>query len=104
MVSPRLVHVVGGRLQPRPVAEKLDFSDDALTKVRAGMDKVMNEPGGTAFAWRISEPGMEMAGKTGTAQVRRISMAERSTGVLNRAPVSSTTTSWPWSCNQEIIA
>ena len=69
-VVPRLVHSVGGKAVPRPDAAKLDFSDEALTRVRSGMDKVMNEAGGSAFAWRITQPGFEMAGKTGTAQVR----------------------------------
>ncbi len=41
-------------------AAKLDFSDDALDKVRKlGMNKVMNEPGGTAYAQRIPIPGLE---------------------------------------------
>jgi penicillin-binding protein 2 len=48
----------------------LDLSADGLARVRDGMNKVTNEPGGTAYAFRISEPGFEMAGKTGTAQVR----------------------------------
>ncbi len=69
-VVPRLVHSVGGKAVPRPEAAKLDFSDEALTRVRSGMNKVMNEGGGSAFNWRITEPGFEMAGKTGTAQVR----------------------------------
>ncbi|MGM2869860.1 penicillin-binding transpeptidase domain-containing protein, partial [Bacillus cereus group sp. BC62] len=46
-----------------------------------GMDLVSNNPRGTAFRARIEEEGMELAGKTGTAQVRRISMAERAAGV-----------------------
>jgi penicillin-binding protein 2 len=82
MVSPRLVHMVGGRLQPRPVAEKLNFSDNALARVREGMDKVMNEAGGSAYAWRITEPGFEMAGKTGTAQVRVYTKEEHEHGML----------------------
>ena len=69
-VVPRLVHSVGGKVVPRPQATRLDFSDDALARVRNGMNKVMNEGGGSAFAWRITQPGFEMAGKTGTAQVR----------------------------------
>ena len=80
-VSPRLVHSVGGRILQRPVPEKLDFSDDALVRVRSGMNKVMNEIGGTAYTWRIAEPGMEMAGKTGTAQVRVYSREEHARGV-----------------------
>lgn len=81
MVSPRLVHSVGGKVLPRPEPAKLDFTDDALTKVRSGMNRVMNEGGGTAFNWRITEPGFEMAGKTGTAQVRVYSKEEHQRGL-----------------------
>jgi penicillin-binding protein 2 len=49
--------------------------------VRDAMNAVCNEPGGTAFGSRIREAGLEMAGKTGTVQVRRISKAEREQGV-----------------------
>lgn len=52
-----------------------------LETVVEGMNRVTNDPRGTAFRSRIEEPGMEMAGKTGTAQVRRITMAERLAGV-----------------------
>jgi penicillin-binding protein 2 len=38
--------------------------------------------GGTGGAARMYVPGVALAGKTGTAQVRRITMAERATGVL----------------------
>jgi len=38
-------------------------------------------PGGTAYGSRILQPGFEMAGKTGTAQVRRITKEERSSGL-----------------------
>jgi penicillin-binding protein 2 len=54
---------------------------DWLTVVRTGMDRVSNEQRGTAYRSRITIPGMELAGKTGSSQVRRISMAERSRGV-----------------------
>ena len=46
-----------------------------------GMPAVVNNIHGTAYRARIEEDGMEMAGKTGTAQVRRITRAERLTGV-----------------------
>jgi penicillin-binding protein 2 len=45
------------------------------------MNAVTNEPGGTAYGNRIAEEGLEMAGKTGTAQVRVITKAERGSGV-----------------------
>jgi len=52
----------------------LDLIVDAMTRVTMS-------PRGTAHKARIMEPGFEMGGKTGTSQVRRISVAERSTGV-----------------------
>ena len=45
------------------------------------MEKVTDDPRGTAHAARIKRPDMSMAGKTGTAQVRRISLRERESGV-----------------------
>ncbi|HKX64937.1 MAG TPA: penicillin-binding protein 2, partial [Rhizomicrobium sp.] len=80
-VSPRLVHSVGGRLMPREAPVKLDVSDEALAVVRSGLNKVVNQPGGTAYPERIIEPGFEMAGKTGTAQVRRYTLEERARGL-----------------------
>lgn len=40
-----------------------------LALVHEGMNKVMNEAGGTAYGKRIEFKGFEMAGKTGTSQV-----------------------------------
>lgn len=59
----------------------LGVRKEHLEVVIAGMNAVTNHPAGTAFKARITEAGMEMAGKTGTSQVRRITMAERATGV-----------------------
>lgn len=80
-VSPRIARVVGGAWQPRPTAPPLAFSPEAFAAVRDGLFAVTNEAGGSAFGWRILEPGFEMSGKTGTAQVRRISREERLAGV-----------------------
>jgi penicillin-binding protein 2 len=87
-VAPRLVHSVGSQLQPRPEMAKLDFSDDALALVREGMNKVMNDGAGTGFRQRIAEPGMEMAGKTGTAQVRAYSQEEHQRGMQKNASLN----------------
>jgi penicillin-binding protein 2 len=84
-VSPRIVHSVGGKLMPRPDVAKLDVSDEALARVRNGMNRVMNEGGGTAYNWRITEPGFEMAGKTGTAQVRAYSQEEHARGITKNS-------------------
>jgi penicillin-binding protein 2 len=80
-VVPRIVRVVGHNVEQRPQLKRLEFSDAALAAVQSGMNAVTNEPGGTAYAWRIPNPGFEMAGKTGTAQVRRISKEEHLEGV-----------------------
>ncbi|OWK34077.1 penicillin-binding protein 2 [Sphingomonas dokdonensis] len=81
----------GKLLQPSLLMDKvarnappLPFSEDNLRIVREGMWQVVNG-GGTGGASRLYLPGIELAAKTGTAQVRRITMAERRSGVLNNA-------------------
>lgn len=57
-----------------------------LAYVQDAMFSVCEEPGGTAFKPDSLElAGLKMAGKTGTAQVRGISRAERASGVLTNA-------------------
>ena len=80
-VKPRLTRAIGGQLAQGPDAPKMDVDPEHLKIVQGGMNGVSNEQGGTAYRARIAEVGMELAGKTGSAQVRRISMAERDAGV-----------------------
>ena len=63
---------------------KMDLSPQNIELVKQGMFDVMNVPGGTAFMSRFDFKGQKMAGKTGTTQVRRISMKERLSGVLKQ--------------------
>ncbi len=95
-VEPRIARVVGDRHLPHPPAEPLPYSQDSLEKVRAGLFAVTNEPGGTAYSWRIAEPGLEMAGKTGTAQARVITREERATGVRSNE-------SLPWKLRDHLL-
>ncbi len=66
---------------PAPAFERLGISPGSLATVIKGMTRVTNERRGTAYAARITEPEMAMAGKTGTVQLRRISKSERQSGV-----------------------
>ena len=68
--------------RPTPVFSDIGVSSASLAIVKKGMDAVTNTPMGTAFRARITEREKEMGGKTGTAQVRRISKWERESGVL----------------------
>jgi len=64
---------------PQPVS--LNIPEAHMRVVHTGMNLVTNNPHGTAYRARIEQEGWEMAGKTGTSQVRRISMAERLAGI-----------------------
>ena len=68
----------------RKPADPLGVSGQNLRFVQEAMWQVVNG-GGTAGRARLPVKGMELAGKTGTAQVRRITMAERRGGVRSNA-------------------
>jgi len=50
----------------------LGLNPQTLALVVDGMNAVVNEEGGTAYAARIAEPGFAMGGKSGTSQVRHL--------------------------------
>ncbi len=64
--------------------KKMNIAPVNMELIKQGMYDVVNTPGGTAFGNRIDFNGQKMSGKTGTTQVRRISMKERQTGVLKQ--------------------
>jgi penicillin-binding protein 2 len=78
-VVPRLILPADG--SPPPKFASLGIPDDHLDLVRQGMYDVVNSGIGTARGGRSQVPGVKIAGKTGTAQVRRITAAERRSGV-----------------------
>jgi len=69
-VQPQLI---GRHDNPAPL---LGLPQEQLDTVRGGMWEVVNGDG-TAGASRLQVPGVEMCGKTGTAQVRRIAGGQR---------------------------
>ncbi|NJR79139.1 penicillin-binding protein 2 [Sphingomonas corticis] len=68
----------------KPGARALGIDADHFRIIREAMYGVVNG-GGTGGAARMQVPGVGLAAKTGTAQVRRITMAERRGGVLSNA-------------------
>ncbi|NNE83949.1 MAG: penicillin-binding protein 2, partial [Alphaproteobacteria bacterium] len=71
---------LGGRSDAPP--PDIGVNQNHLDLVRKAMVNVTNSRRGTAYRARIMVPGMAMAGKTGTSQVRRITRAERAAGIL----------------------
>lgn len=61
--------------------ESLDLNPDHVQYILNSLAETVNNPKGTAYGSRIKEEKYRMGGKTSTAQVRRISMAERQAGV-----------------------
>jgi penicillin-binding protein 2 len=94
LVNPLQLAIMAGRIasgksiQPRliigektPPVQPLPVSPEHLAFVRDAMSAVVNSGRGTASVAKLPIDGVLLAGKTGTAQVRRITMAERAGGV-----------------------
>ena len=64
--------------------KKINVNPNYLDMVKEGMYEVVNIPGATAYGSRFDFNGIKMAGKTGSTQVRRITMKERQTGILKQ--------------------
>lgn len=79
IMSGGVMREAGGAAAPE--FPRLEVDPTVLALVRDGMDAVVNEPGGTGYALRITEPGMAMGGKSGTSQVRRITAYQRAHGL-----------------------
>ncbi|MBS0560436.1 MAG: penicillin-binding protein 2 [Proteobacteria bacterium] len=83
VVQPHLTRTIGGVLQPGSNPEdwpQLGLPERMLHSVREGMWAVVNEQGGTAPLARLADPHVQLAGKTGSAQVRRVSRELRESG------------------------
>ncbi len=81
-IQPNLIGEGPRREIIRPVAES-NLDADIMRRMKAGMFGVTSEAGGTArSSGDLGLGGPRLAGKTGTAQVRRISAEERRTGIL----------------------
>jgi len=82
-VQPHLTRSIGGVLQPGSKAEDwplIGIADKSLHAVREGMWAVVNEQGGSGPLARLTMPGVQLAGKTGSAQVRNVTREQREKG------------------------
>lgn len=83
MVQPHLTRKLSGVMQPGSEPDDwplLGMTEKLLHTVREGMWAVVNEQGGTAPLARLADPQVQLAGKTGSAQVRRVSRELRESG------------------------
>ncbi|MES2495211.1 MAG: penicillin-binding protein 2 [Pseudomonadota bacterium] len=76
-IVPRLI--VNKRYPPQ--GGPLNVDPEHLAFVRQAMSGVINGPFGTGGSGRLNIGDLQMGGKTGTAQVRRITMAMRAAGM-----------------------
>jgi penicillin-binding protein 2 len=74
-----------GAEAPEPAS--IGVSRASLDQVLAGMREVVHGARGTARAAALGMPGIEVGGKTGTSQVRRISKADRAAGRHKRKDI-----------------
>jgi penicillin-binding protein 2 len=82
-VQPHLTRKLAGVMQPGSETDDwpvLSVANKLLQHAREGMWAVVNEPGGTAPLARLADPQVQLAGKTGSAQVRRVSRELRESG------------------------
>jgi penicillin-binding protein 2 len=90
-IVPHLLRVQGrlpaGGDPHLPDFAALEIDPDHLALVLDGMDAVVNEQGGTAYAARIKDPSLAMGGKSGTSQVRRITAYERDNGLRKESEI-----------------
>ncbi|RZI45665.1 penicillin-binding protein 2 [Candidatus Finniella inopinata] len=67
-------------------ATPLPYSKDFQNLIKAGMRGAVNEPRGNAYRARIEDPAKQMAGKTGSTQVVRITQQNRDNYTHNDRP------------------
>lgn len=84
-VKPILVRTIEEEGSQIPEWEDLKLNQEHLKIVLRGMNAVVNDQRGTAYGARITEEPFSMGGKTGTAQVRRITAAQRAAGIQNES-------------------
>jgi penicillin-binding protein 2 len=76
-ITPHLTRKIGDTPTQISPAPSMELDPRHVARVHEAMTGVVNSPGGTGYRSRLTIPGVEMAGKTGTSQVRKIGEGER---------------------------
>lgn len=79
-VTPHITKQLGSTPTFLPTLASLNINPEHLAIIKAGMDQVINHPLGTAKAAQAKDPNLAFGGKTGTSQVRGITLDERNRG------------------------
>lgn len=81
MVEPSLTPVSKEKIKKY---KNIGINPAYMALIKEGMCSVVNRQGGTALMSRFDYNGQKMCGKTGTTQVKRISLQERQTGIIKQ--------------------
>ena len=83
IISPNIIKSISGeKIKNDNLNKGNNFNIEHLNIIKNAMYKVINSPKGTAWKSRINDEDFQIAGKTGTSQVRIISAKERETGII----------------------
>jgi penicillin-binding protein 2 len=83
-VKPQITAFIGEKNIIPPKWPKMNIPEAHRKLILQGMERVVNNQRGTAYGSRITDPSeFAFGGKTGTAQVRRITMQQRAAGIKN---------------------
>jgi len=83
-VTPHLLNSINDVPIPSNIFPDIGINKKHLRIIRKAMYEVVNDSRGTAYHSKIENPKYSMGGKTGTAQVRRITKAQRRAGIKNK--------------------
>jgi penicillin-binding protein 2 len=87
-VVPHVTRKVAGALSGQATSDDyavMDIAEESLQAVRGGMFAVVNDYNGSAKNAKLDIPGVQMAGKTGSSQVRHVSRWAREHGNFKSA-------------------
>jgi penicillin-binding protein 2 len=82
-IKPSIAGYVGDQPRIPAVWPSLGFKQENIDIVLEGMNSVCNSQRGTCWEARITDPTLAMGGKTGSAQVKRITKLERAENMKN---------------------